>query len=450
MKKPILWFCRTSDSSSLARITDSVLPLLSKNFDITLLSNKSSLKCVKNVIIGQDTGAITYRDFIKSQNNANPNANPNDLNNVRFLNMKYILVQIVDLIYDGDYDYLFVCNGVYEIDWITKILTSSPTYLINKVGKTTKLVVWAPIDYIPSIGVIQNVIKSDIFLTMNPVMKDEINRINTTTPCKRLEWVGHGSDRIGENAPMDREKLVFELNRMRTDKLIMSKEPFSVHDTIILNANNYGPLSPELNSVVNTPGTRKRLDITVKAFLKVLETNKNVKLWIHTNLNAFFGMLAIEEILLISFVDNLILSNNAVTDKQLGMIYQMSNISIQTSYGEGWSLTNLEASLYRSLQVVPNFLATGWHYGNGRGLLIPVVRKTIKNEGNIDVTIGEVTVEDTVSKLLEALELLKDKTRLDTVLNDAYNYANGYTWESVANKLTEILDSTNSDLIAYR
>ena len=95
-------------------------------------------------------------------------------------------------------------------------------------------------------------------------------------------------------------------------------------------------------------------------------------------------------------------------------------------------------------------MATGWHYGNGRGLLIPVVRKTIKNEGNIDVTIGEVTVEDTVSKLLEALELLKDKTRLDTVLNDAYNYANGYTWESVANKLTEILDSTNSDLIAYR
>jgi glycosyltransferase involved in cell wall biosynthesis len=226
---------------------------------------------------------------------------------------------------------------------------------------------------------------------------------------------------------------------MRLDKLILSKQPFTIDDIIILNANNYGPLDPNLDSVENTPGTRKRLDITVKAFLKVLETNKNVKLWIHTNLKSFFEMLAIEDILLPTFIDNIILSNNSLTNEQLGLIYQMSNISLQTSTGEGWSLTNLEASMYKSLQVVPDFLACGYHFKD-KGILIPVTRKTIKNEGSIDVIIGEVSVNDTVTKLFEALELLKNERELEKILTDAYNYSKSYTWESVAYKLTEVLN----------
>ena len=193
---------------------------------------------------------------------------------------------------------------------------------------------------------------------------------------------------------------------MRNNKLIMSKYEFKITDIIILNANNYGPLNPSLDSVENTPGTRKRLDITVKAFLRVLEQNKNVKLWIHTNLKSFFEMLAIEDILLSTFIDNIILSNNNLTNQQLSMIYQMSNISIQTSTGEGWSLTNLEASMFRSLQVVPDFLACGYHFKD-KGILIPVTRKTIKNEGDIDVIIGEVSVADIYFKTIRGIRTFK-------------------------------------------
>ena len=39
----------------------------------------------------------------------------------------------------------------------------------------------------------------------------------------------------------------------------------------------------------------------------------------------------------------------------------VGKINIQTSTGEGWSLTNMESALFRSLQVVPNFLACGYH-----------------------------------------------------------------------------------------
>jgi glycosyltransferase involved in cell wall biosynthesis len=442
--KQLLWFCRTSDSSSLARITDSVVPLLKPNYDITLLSNETKIKGVKHVTMGADTECVKYLDFLKTMPGALKNGNI-DQQNIRCINMKYILVQLVDLIYDGNYEYLLICNGVYEIDWITKIITSDERYLMNSNGKKTKLVVWAPIDYIPSMRVIQNVIKADLFLTMTPVMATEIETIIGQTyydriKCK-IDWVGHGSDvDTIDRSGMSREQLIAELNRLGTK--ISTKTPIKSTDIIILNANNYGPLDPKLDSVKNTPGTRKRLDITVKAFLKVLEKNKNVKLWIHTNLKSFFEMLAIENLSIITFIDNVIFSNNTVTNEELSIIYQLSDISIQTSTGEGWSLTNLEASMYKSLQVVPDFLACGYHFKD-RGILIPVTRKTIKNEGGIDVIIGEVSVEDTAFKLQEAIELCTDNFKmntLDRMLTDAYNYAKNYTWSSVADKLTSLLE----------
>ena len=113
---------------------------------------------------------------------------------------------------------------------------------------------------------------------------------------------------------------------------------------------------------------------------QLLENNKNIKLWIHTHLKSFFEMLAIESISLSDIIDNIILTNNNLSNEELALIYQISDISIQTSYGEGWSLTNLESSLYYSLQVVPDFLACGYHYKENRGILIPVTKKIIQNQ----------------------------------------------------------------------
>jgi glycosyltransferase involved in cell wall biosynthesis len=435
-KKQLLWFCRTSDSSSLSRITDSVVPLLKSDYDITLLSNQTNLKDIRHVLMGADTENVKYADFIRTMPGTFKNGKIND-ENIRCINMKYIIVQLVDLIYDGNFDYVLICNGVYEIDWITKVLTSNPKYITNEKGKKAKLVVWSPIDYIPSLGVIQNVVGADKFITMTPAMKKEIEDLLPTNKRCEIDWVGHGSDIVTTDLePLSRQQLVEKLQTLKTT--IHCKTPIKSTDIIILNANNYGPLDPNLDSVQNTPGTRKRLDITIKAFLKVLETNKNVKLWIHTNLKSFFEMLAIEDISITTFIDNVILSDNNVSNEELTLIYQLSNISIQTSTGEGWSLTNLEAAIYKSLQVVPDFLACGFHFKD-RGILIPVTRKTIKNEGGLDVIIGEVSVNDTAQKLEEAIELLKNKEKSEKILEDAYNYSKSYTWQLIADKLISCL-----------
>ena len=133
--------------------------------------------------------------------------------------------------------------------------------------------------------------------------------------------------------------------------------PIQTDDIIFLNANNYGPFDGR-DPVPNSHGTRKRLDITVKAFLKLMTlTSKPIKLWIHTNLKSFFEMMNYEKLKLSDFKDKIILSKNNLSKKELAYIYKVSFANIQTSTGEGWSLTNMESAIYRSLQIVPDFLA---------------------------------------------------------------------------------------------
>jgi predicted transcriptional regulator len=415
----VLWFCKTGDTSSLSRITDSVLPILRKNFNVTLLSNRSKLEGIKNVIIGTDCIATTYAEFMK----AYPKAN-ND--NIRGINLKYILVQIVDLIFENDYKYLVICNGIYEIDWITKMLTSNPMYLKNSKGNKTKLIVWSPIDYIPNNKIIENVVKSDLFITMTPIMKEKVIEL---FPGSSVNWVGHGSDIISLDPDLNIEK---EIQQMHKDEIIRSAQPIYSSDIIILNANNFWIDK-------NNSKTRKRFDITFKAFIELLskldpETAKITKLWIHTNLESFFEMLSIEGISIKPYINNLIFSRNTMTNKQLASMYKFCKISLQTSVSEGWSLTNMEAAVYGSLQIVPDFLACGYHFKNDRGLLIPITENTIKIESGEDVTVGEVSITDTCDKLLIGIGMIKDGSSR-TITDNAKEYAESYTWENVTSKL---------------
>ncbi len=421
----ILWFCKSGDNSSLSRITDSVIPLLKHKLDITLLSNGSSLSGIKHIKMGADCSSITYRDYVKDLSIITDSDR-------RSANMKYILVQITDAIFEGNYKYLMLCNGIYEIDWFSKILKSNPVFLTNRNGNTTKLIVWSPIDYIPSYNVVENVSKADLFITMTPVM---VQKILDVCPSTNVKWVGHGSD-IG-TYELDNKECIKYFNRK---EYIIIKNDIKSSDIIILNANTtYGPIDPSNPS----GGTRKRLDITVKSFIKLLEvldpeTARRTKLWIHTNLGSFFQTMKQFNIDVSGITDNLILSNNDMSNKEMAMMYKISAISLQTSLSEGWSLTNMEAAAYDSLQIVPNFLACGWHFSEGRGILIPVTEKTIKNEAGYNVVVGEVSIDDTVEALVNGVSMV-NSGESDRILDRSREYARSYTWSFVVEKLYDVI-----------
>ena len=115
-----------------------------------------------------------------------------------------------------------------------------------------------------------------------------------------------------------------------------------------------------LNANRNQP--RKRIDITIKGFsLFAKDKPANVKLYLHMGFEEFgWNILKLCE--RYSIGERLICTNNenclpSVIDSALNIIYNASDIGINTSYFEGWGLPNYEHAATRKAQVVPRITA---------------------------------------------------------------------------------------------
>lgn len=425
MKKSILWFADYQNNTSFSRITQSMLPHMSNYYDITLLTRKPENykpeKLFKCVFIGEDTDVITYNNYRRGTLIDNPNISS------LAIDLQYILIQINVLLYKYSFNYLLMNNGIYEVKWLAEMIKNNPKILINK-NKKTKFVIWSPIDYIPSLSIIKNVIEGcDLFLTMTPTM---VTTITDIMKCNNIDWIGHGSNITTKEIV---HNVVEKLN-LEKGKMWRGPKEIKEDDIIILNANNCKKTD------------RKRLDITVKAYLKLLNNNEigcngRLRLWIHTHLLTFLRMLQENGIKISDFKDTLIMSDVNLSDEQMALMYSACKINLQTSTGEGWSLVNMESALFKGLQVVPDFLACKFHFENGKGLLIPVKLENSKNENNDDIVIGVVDVDDVYLKLKEAaLMYVNEKEKFDKIVENGYEYAKSYTWDEIANQLRTKLE----------
>jgi len=430
--KKLLWFGNLGDKTSFARVSYSFLKEAQNYYDITVLTNNKyqdqnqnkdqnndqKLNC-KIVNLGSDTTSITLNEYIESWK-----ANRGPIKSMECM-MKYSLIQMIDIVEEWHPDYFVMCNGIYEADFFMAIISENQEILSK--FKDTKIIVWTPIDYIPTINCVSNFFSADYLFTMNPVMTTILQNLHKTYKNNnknknikdlKIKTLGHGSDIHEDQLLKDihEDQLLKEVNNMKD--LYFTGSTIDKNDIIILNANNFVP--------------RKRHDLTIIAFNKLLESDiensikDRLKLWIHTDLKKFNAYISsnIElHKILVKHSKKIILSNNSLDDSKLILIYKICKIGLQTSTGEGFSLTNCEHSLYNknSIQVVPNFLATGHHFKDGKGLLINVKTSIQKNEENQDVIIGIPILDDIVEKLKESLT--KQKTN---------NYE-GVLWSEIVN-----------------
>lgn len=464
MKPKLLWFSHYGTTSSFSRISGSVLPNLAKHFDITVLSNASEKvsnekasddieKASDDIEKASDDNQMTFVKIGSPTSQMDFDEFSYHMKHKDTITMKkeYILVQMIDLLSNIDFKYLIICNGIYEVSFFVKQLTENRKFL-----RETKLVVWSPIDYVPTAPIIEDALKADIFFTMTQPMALLCNSPNVFE-------LGHGTNlKNGVDIPYEdphrRRKIIKILNRLR----FWEGSKLSKEDIIILNANNCT--------------SRKKIETTIEAFVLLFKDNfrevqkdpnilkksvqqqlkdlsrkhgtpepqkldkidpKHLKLWIHTDLKSLKIDLSAKKYDFIR--SRLIFSHSDVSDYVLSLIYSVCQISVQTSTGEGFSLTNVEGSLYKSLQVVPDFLACGYHFKD-RGLLIPVTLTNTKNEEGHDVQIGVVSEEDTAMKLKQAFKMVVLNTNeYKKIINDAYNYAKGLTWEKVTDQLVQRL-----------
>jgi len=394
--RKLLWFSKIKGTSSFARVTKSMLKELVPYYDITIISDEP-YPGTKFIKVLDDTPALKYADFVETWA-----VERHSIKHSLEMNMKYIIFQILEELKSSDYNAFVLLNGIYEADFYTNILGNF---------NLPKFIVWTPFDFRPELNMVSNLLKADIIFTMS---KSSLKDIKQFTD-KRVYLLEHGHE-IGE---ITREVTYNDILN------IIKKVPFNSNhlkesDIVILNAND--------------AVARKQLLLSVKAFLKYSSNNNTgVKLWLHTNMTKLDTDI---KILLNQNKDHVIVTHNNISDDELRMIYSWCKIGLQTSSGEGFSMTNIEHAAHGALQIVPNFLATGDHFKN-RGILIPVKEVKVSSEiQGRNVTVASIDIDDVVSCISKAVDTIISGDK--SLINKSVEYAKSFTWSSIAKKFMEI------------
>ncbi len=419
--KNLIYYGNLGDFSSFSRVSISFLrefPM--EEWKITVLTNSKTdpdkFPGYRIVKMGTDTKSISVDEYLYAWNMNRPEDQSNGVS--LEAQIKYSIIQLKDLIEELHPEYVMICNGIYEVKYIMEVLQINKKDLI----KDSKLILWTPLDYIPSYNCIKDLFFADYLLTMTPFMTHILKNLKDKNAKESnciVECLGHGSD-FGSNErlePQSRKKLIKNINSFKSS--LWTGKKIEESDIIILNANNCVP--------------RKRLDLTIKIFEELRKSHecngKSLKLWIHTDIKKFYEFLMNRRDIIMN-PSNYILSNNNAPDSFMKLLYQVSDFGLQTSTGEGWSLTNCEHSRFnpKSVQIVPDFLATKFHYANGRGLLLPTENEKSTSEDGHDVIVGIVDVALSV-------KIINDYLNNPTQMKEF----NNYLWSDVYKTFYEIL-----------
>jgi D-inositol-3-phosphate glycosyltransferase len=189
-----------------------------------------------------------------------------------------------------------------------------------------------------------------------------------------------------------------------------------------------------LNANRNQP--RKRLELTLEGF-KLFSENKpsNVTLYMHCG-NVDAKHINVKELATKLGVNNrLIISGNvtgvqSVSDSRLNLIYNATDVGVNTSLGEGWGLPNMEHAITGAPQIVPDHSACREIYKDC-GILVPADRELMLDGGAM--TIGKLVSPEGVA---EAMEKIYSDRKLYKELSEksiAKFSSKEYSWEEISN-----------------
>lgn len=392
----IFWFCRTGSSDSFSRVSKNVFPELDnmelytsvnplnlKEFDASLF--KDYIVMGSPIQLDPHT-VLTFNEFCKGVNNLGQM-------------MKFSILQAVYYCYHNRVDRLIIMMGNYEVNWLMrniKHIKEHSAYLL----KYTKIVIYSPFDHIPSKDAIEYYSYADTVMTTVPI-ESELT--------KEYKIVGHANDPCFKRYPSNaRNTMIDVLNKSLLTEI-------NYDDMIILNANFYSD--------------RKRIEATVDGFCEfVKQRGKKYKLWLHNG-----GKLPknIDKI-----PKDQLITTNPCSSQQLNMIYNVCQFGLQTSWGEGWSLTNCEHAVCGGIQIVPDFLATGYHFKENRGILMNVSQVSRLNEDSKEIVVGITDIEEIVRCLTRATAMsCEEKEEMYTNFMNYFKYA----WKTEVKKLVEFL-----------
>lgn len=192
-----------------------------------------------------------------------------------------------------------------------------------------------------------------------------------------------------------------------------------------------------LNANRNQP--RKRIDLTMKGF-SLFSKDKpiNVKLYLHMgiedmgwNIVSLADRYHIDDRLIISNKENFLPS---VPDDRLNLIYNACDVGLNTSFGEGWGLTNFEHAATGAAQVITGYAGGAEVFGDSAVLMKPEFFQTTEKV----LTEGAVLTPDQVADSLQ--KLYDNPAYLAEMSEKSYQVTQRpeFSWDSVANEFDKV------------
>ena len=237
--------------------------------------------------------------------------------------------RIADLVQAIKPDLIFVVNDI----WVVIGLYDAIKHLKDDIP--FKFVVYTPID---SYGLFPELLEAvdqwDRLITYTQFAKEEIEKMGYTKP---IDVVGHGTD-FTKFFPMDKQE---------ARKLLGVPEDVF----LVFNGNRNQP--------------RKRIDLTIKAFVKFAKDKPDARLWLNMgkkdmgwDIVPLMRRVARDEGY--NATGKLILSSpnfsthNCLSIEQLNQVYNACDVGVNTCLGEGWGLVNTEHAATGVAQIVPD------------------------------------------------------------------------------------------------
>lgn len=310
---------------------------------------------------------------------------------------------------------IFLLNDVWVIDQALEIIKK--TYTDLKLD-LPKIIVYFPVD--------AEEYDRNWFRNFNIVTKTVVYTqfaykvVKNCVPELEIEIIPHGVDTtVYKNLGIEKYDLRKQLYPETPD----------VWDSFIV-----------LSAARNQP--RKRLDIAMQGFKLFAEDKpQNIKYYHHGGLKDA-GWDVLKLAVRYGIDQRLILTNlepgvQKIPKNKLNLIYNVCDVGINTSFGEGWCLPCMEHAVTGAPQVVPNHSAFTELYWDC-GLLVPTTYSITVEKIE---TVGKlVTPEDVASKLDD---LYNDDLMYKSLSNKSIKkFTNErFSWDTVSKRWQELIES---------
>ena len=323
--------------------------------------------------------------------------------------------RLIDFLSTGEFDILFTLQDTFIIEQVASVITSVRETLIDTKKKPFKWIFYYPVD-----GKLkENWITNSAGLADLPVSYTEFARRESAVWGCEPKIIYHGVN-TKDFYPMDKEdikkfKKEFFVDRA-ADKFIVTN--------------------------VNRNQRRKDIPRTIEIFKKFHDLRPNSLLYLHMNHNDVGGnILEMARYFGLEYLRDFVIPDNFNEQRGypieiLNSIYNVSDVVMSTTLGEGWGLSSTEAMAVKTPIIFPNNTSLTEIIGADRGYLAECGKDMVCLGAEDMNQFRPLTdVDSMVKGLLQIYDNYPEAMRRAEI---AYSWVQGLSWDKICKQWIEV------------